>query len=371
VPSQCLARPAKIMATATAPAYLETAGSASENLSPFRLKHLVRYSGIPLPQRHLILAALEISQNAGVVVWSSVRSLSVETKMSERTIYHRRRRMLKLKLWEPIRAPYTWDDCPKCGGKRESRKCACGYEGSEREFRRPPTFRLNVQQIASWPRPKGVRAGSYKEYRNSADYPAGKKPAESGHRSTSHASPSNAGVKREVPAAKPALVAPSRSLEKHGISRAEDRLHKRRLIVSGAVKHYVSKGMTQEDAILEAVRATGHTREEVEEDLRVIGFKSPGPLKKMRPEPEDIPFERNPWKKILRALKANLNPHSFGTWFVPTRLDHETAGTLFVRVPTSEFLTIGSKYNDLIRAAINSLGLEIADVKFVTGEEEP
>lgn len=192
-----------------AQAYRETPGSARENISPFRLKHLVRYSGIPLPQRHLILAALEVSQDAGVVIWSSVKSLSVETKMSERTIYHRRRRMLKLDLWERIRDAYTWDDCPKCGARREAKKCACGYEGSEREFRRPPTFRLKVEKIAAWPHPKGVRAGSYKEYKTSSEYPAGKKRAESGHRSTIHSSPSNEGVTQEVATAKPALVAPS------------------------------------------------------------------------------------------------------------------------------------------------------------------
>ena len=203
-----------------AQAYRETPGSARGNLSPHELKRTVRYSGIPLPQRHLILAALEISQDAGVVIWSSVKSLSVETKMAERTIYHRRRRMLKLNLWERIRQPYTWDDCPQCGGSRESRKCAsCGYEGNTREFRRPPTFRLNVEKIAGWPRPQGVRAGSYRQYKNSPDYPVGQKRAASEH----PASPSNEAAKQEAPTAKPALVAPSRSPEKHGISRAQHR----------------------------------------------------------------------------------------------------------------------------------------------------
>jgi hypothetical protein len=189
-----------------AKAYREMPGSARENLSPFQLKQLVRYSGIPLPQRHLILAALEVSNDAGVVIWSSVKSLSVETKMSERTIYHRRRRMLKLKLWEPIRKPYTWDDCPKCGAERESKRCGCGYQGSEREFRRPPTFRLNVDKIAAWPRPKGVRAGSYRQYKASPDYPGKKHADNSGHRSTSHFSPSNERAKQEAVSAKPALV---------------------------------------------------------------------------------------------------------------------------------------------------------------------
>lgn len=205
-----------------AQAYRETPASASEKLSPFQLRQLVEYSGVPQPLRHLILAAFKISQDAGLVIWSSVGSLSDETKMSPRTIYHRRRRLLKLNLWKPIRDPYTWDDCPKCGEKREINTCAkCGYrcdhaghkkklpngEWSVRcpQFRRPPTFLLNVERIDAWPRPKGVRGGSYREHKKSRDTNR----IESGHRSTAHASPSNEERKQEVPAAKPALVVPS------------------------------------------------------------------------------------------------------------------------------------------------------------------
>lgn len=277
------------MATSTAQAYRETPGSASENLSPFRLKHLVRYSGIPLPQRHLILAALEVSQDAGVVIWSSVRSLSVETKMSERTIYHRRRRMLKLGLWERIRDPYTWDDCPKCGAGRDARKCACGYEGTEREFRRPPTFRLRVERIASWPRPKGVRAGSYKDYKASPEYP-GRKSAEGDHRSTYRSSASNEGAKQEV-------CAPQPIRETSGISRAKHREMQFRQELGirmaqlmrgvnrnrppeGGMGHRLGPGdegyvapLTREEAECAVAREFGSTPDEVADHLKLMHWK--------------------------------------------------------------------------------------------------
>jgi len=79
----------------------------------------------------------------------------------------------------------------------------------------------------------------------------------------------------------------------------------------------------------------------------------------------------NPWVRILDALEKKINRHSYDTWLKPTRYSHSSGGVLFVRVPTVEFRHAGDKYADLIQEAIDNLGLEFNDVKFVTPEDDP
>src|SRR5580692_2354271 len=79
----------------------------------------------------------------------------------------------------------------------------------------------------------------------------------------------------------------------------------------------------------------------------------------------------NPWLRILDALEKKINRHSYDTWLKPTRYSHSSGGVLFVRVPTAEFCHAGDKYADLIQEAIDNLGLEFNDVKFVTPEDDP
>src|ERR1700751_1875064 len=79
----------------------------------------------------------------------------------------------------------------------------------------------------------------------------------------------------------------------------------------------------------------------------------------------------NPWIRILDALEKKINRHSYDTWLKPTRYSHATGGVLFVRVPTIEFRHVGDKYADLIQEAIDNLGLEYQDVKFVTPDDDP
>src|SRR6201988_3032687 len=86
------------------------------------------------------------------------------------------------------------------------------------------------------------------------------------------------------------------------------------------------------------------------------------------PSPSIIP---NPWMRILDALENKINRHSYDTWLKPTRYSHATGGILFIRVPTVEFRHVGDKYADLIQEAIDNLGLEYQDVKFVTPEDDP
>jgi chromosomal replication initiator protein len=82
-------------------------------------------------------------------------------------------------------------------------------------------------------------------------------------------------------------------------------------------------------------------------------------------------FVPNPWARILDALEKKINRHSYDTWLKPTRYSHTRDGVLFVRVPTAEFREVEDKYSDLIQEAIDNLGLEFQDVKFVTAEDDP
>src|SRR5712672_453150 len=79
----------------------------------------------------------------------------------------------------------------------------------------------------------------------------------------------------------------------------------------------------------------------------------------------------NPWVRILDALEKKINRHSYDTWLKPTRYSHSSGGVLFVRVPTVEFRHAGDKYADLIQEAMDNLGLDFNDVKFVTPEDDP
>ncbi len=79
----------------------------------------------------------------------------------------------------------------------------------------------------------------------------------------------------------------------------------------------------------------------------------------------------NPWVRILDALEKKINRHSYDTWLKPTRYSHASNGILFVRVPTAEFSHVGDKYADLIQEAIDNLGLDYTDVKFVTSDVDP
>jgi len=79
----------------------------------------------------------------------------------------------------------------------------------------------------------------------------------------------------------------------------------------------------------------------------------------------------NPWLRILDALEKKINRHSYDTWLKPTRYSHSTDGILFIRVPTAEFRHVGDKYADLIQEAVDNLGLEYQEVKFVTPEDDP
>ena len=79
----------------------------------------------------------------------------------------------------------------------------------------------------------------------------------------------------------------------------------------------------------------------------------------------------NPWMRILGALEMKINRQSFHTWLKPTRFSHQSGRTLFVRIPSAQFEHIGERYSDLIQEAIENLGVEVDEIKFVTAETDP
>jgi chromosomal replication initiator protein len=79
----------------------------------------------------------------------------------------------------------------------------------------------------------------------------------------------------------------------------------------------------------------------------------------------------NPWIRILSALEKKINRHSFETWLKPTKYSHAQGKVLYIRVPTADFRQIADRYCDVIQEAIDNLGLEYDDVKFVTEEDDP
>ncbi len=79
----------------------------------------------------------------------------------------------------------------------------------------------------------------------------------------------------------------------------------------------------------------------------------------------------NQWVRILGALEKKVKRQSFETWLKPTRFSHIEGRTLYVRVPSSDFETIGDRYGDHIHEAIDNLGLEIDEVTFQAPPAEP
>ncbi len=77
----------------------------------------------------------------------------------------------------------------------------------------------------------------------------------------------------------------------------------------------------------------------------------------------------NPWARILDALEKKINRHSYDTWLKPTKFSHSKDNVLFIRVPSADFCDQTDKYADLIHEAIDNLGMDFNEVKFVTDHD--
>jgi len=77
------------------------------------------------------------------------------------------------------------------------------------------------------------------------------------------------------------------------------------------------------------------------------------------------------WKEILRSLEQRINPHSFSTWFRPTRGEALEGGRLRVRVPSGLFpRRLSETYGADLREALAQVGKPNLELEYVHGESD-
>jgi len=80
----------------------------------------------------------------------------------------------------------------------------------------------------------------------------------------------------------------------------------------------------------------------------------------------------NLWDKILLHTERRVNPHSFATWFRPTRMERLEEDRLIVRVPTRLFCKrLTETYGQLLQAVITEIGKPQLQLEFVCADAEP
>jgi len=71
-------------------------------------------------------------------------------------------------------------------------------------------------------------------------------------------------------------------------------------------------------------------------------------------------------------MERRVNPHSFTTWFRPTRLEEVGEGRLLVRVPTRLFRKrLTETYGEILKAVLVEVGLPDTRLEFLCSEPEP
>ncbi len=80
----------------------------------------------------------------------------------------------------------------------------------------------------------------------------------------------------------------------------------------------------------------------------------------------------NLWDKILLHTERRVNPHSFATWFRPTRMERLEEDRIVVRVPTRLFCKrLTETYGQLLQAVITEIGKPQLQLEFVCADSEP
>ena len=80
----------------------------------------------------------------------------------------------------------------------------------------------------------------------------------------------------------------------------------------------------------------------------------------------------NLWDKILQHTERRVNPHSFATWFRPTRQERIEEDRLIVRVPTRLFCKrLKQTYGELLQAVLTEIGRPDLRLEFICVEAEP
>jgi chromosomal replication initiator protein len=79
----------------------------------------------------------------------------------------------------------------------------------------------------------------------------------------------------------------------------------------------------------------------------------------------------NSWEKILQRMERRVNPHSFATWFRPTRQEGTEEGKLIIRVPTRLFRKrLTETYGELLQAVLNEVGMQDTQLEFLSPEAD-
>jgi chromosomal replication initiation ATPase DnaA len=79
----------------------------------------------------------------------------------------------------------------------------------------------------------------------------------------------------------------------------------------------------------------------------------------------------NDWAKVLQHTKLRVNPHSFATWFRPTRLKGTDHRRLLVRVPTILFKKkLTETYGELLQAVLQEVGMPDTQLEYVCTEPD-
>src|SRR5277367_2479457 len=80
----------------------------------------------------------------------------------------------------------------------------------------------------------------------------------------------------------------------------------------------------------------------------------------------------NLWDKILQHAERRVNPHSYATWFRPTRQERSDENLLVIRVPTRLFCKrLSETYGELLQAVLVEIGRPGLALEFVCVEAEP
>jgi chromosomal replication initiator protein len=78
------------------------------------------------------------------------------------------------------------------------------------------------------------------------------------------------------------------------------------------------------------------------------------------------------WEKILQHMERRVNPHSFSTWFRPTRQEGAENGKLVVRVPSRVFRKrLTETYGELLNAVLLEVGMPDLQIDFLCTESDP
>jgi hypothetical protein len=136
---------------------------------------LVAYSGAPHSVRAATLAALRArgpwpNQDgpATTVIQVSLAGMMVEGNCCRSTAQRRIKRACHLGYWQRTREANSWNNCPKCGASRSSRKCGqCPYIGSRKnkgEFSPTFTYEFDVLKFIGAKRCREIHSEQWRSY---------------------------------------------------------------------------------------------------------------------------------------------------------------------------------------------------------------